>query len=431
VSQQQQHYRTVNGAVVTFCVALLAATCASLPAATLCVNPGGTAGCFSKIKNAVAAASANDTINVAPGTYREDVVIRKSISLIGANRGNTIIDAMGLPNGVYVDGIDDPGLRNVVVSGFTIRNANFEGILVANASSITIWNNYVIQNDRRFNASTATCPGIPDFETAEDFDCGEGIHLTGVYYSTVSHNVSFGNSGGILLSDDTGPTHDNLITENLVRDNPFDCGITLASHPPASITGSASSLGVFHNTVAENTSLRNGLAVFGAGAGIGMFDSVPGAKCYGNVVINNTAVGNGLPGVAMHSHTPGQNLNDNMIVGNYLANNGPDTEDAATPGPTGINVFGVSPVRGTVISQNVIDHEAVEVAVKTPAEVEVHLNNFLDDTIGVDNLGSGLVDATQNWWGCPGGPGAEECASAGGPDVLFNPWLRAPIPKGK
>jgi pectin methylesterase-like acyl-CoA thioesterase len=53
-------------------------------ATTLCVNPGGTAGCFSKIKAAVSAASPNDTIKVAPGTYKEDVIIGKSLSLIGA-----------------------------------------------------------------------------------------------------------------------------------------------------------------------------------------------------------------------------------------------------------------------------------------------------------------------------------------------------------
>jgi hypothetical protein len=39
------------------------------------------------------------------------------------------------------------------------------------------------------------------------------------------------NAGGILLSDDTGATHDNLIIGNIAQNNPFDCGITLASHP--------------------------------------------------------------------------------------------------------------------------------------------------------------------------------------------------------
>jgi hypothetical protein len=33
--------------------------------------------------------------------------------------------------------------------------------------------------------------------------------------------------------------------------------------------------------------------------------------------------------------------------------------------------------------------------------VGIHLNNFLDDTVGVDNLGTGTANATENWWACP------------------------------
>src|ERR1035438_9510258 len=73
----------------------------NLFAATLCVNPGGTGGCFSTISAAVTAASPNDTIKVAVGTYTEDVVIGKALSVVGASRSTTIIDATGLSNGVY------------------------------------------------------------------------------------------------------------------------------------------------------------------------------------------------------------------------------------------------------------------------------------------------------------------------------------------
>src|SRR3974377_2092484 len=85
--------------------ALLAGIAQAAVAATLCVNSGGTKGCFATIGAAVAAASLNDTIQVAPGTYKEDVVIGKSLSMIVANRSNTIIDATGLSKGVYIDGL--------------------------------------------------------------------------------------------------------------------------------------------------------------------------------------------------------------------------------------------------------------------------------------------------------------------------------------
>src|SRR5581483_10766863 len=227
--------------------------------------------------------------------------------------------------------------------------------------------------------------------------------------------------GGILLSDDTGPTHNNLITGNFVANNPFDCGITLASHPPAELTGSKVPLGVFRNTNAGNESTRNGLK--GEGAGIGIFDSIPGTQNYSNVVIGNISTGNKLPGIAMHSHAPGQNLTNNVIAGNRVSGNGPDTDDAATPGPTGINIFGVSPASGTIVSQNIISGESVDIAVKNPAYIDVHLNDLFGRNIGLVNLGTGRVDATENWWGCVKGPSAPACTHISGPNVFFTPWL--------
>jgi parallel beta-helix repeat protein len=287
---------------------------------------------------------------------------------------------------------------------------------------VLVWNNHVLDNDKSLNASSHACPGIPSFETAEGDDCGEGIHLSGVDHSTVGKNLVTGNSGGILLSDDTGATHDNLVTDNDVRLNPFDCGITLASHPPATLTGSATPLGVYHNTVSDNKSVRNGLK--GAGAGTGMFASVPGAQTYGNTVINNKLIGNSQAGVAMHSHTPNQVLDDNLIVGNYISGNHAETGDAVISGPTGINVFGVSPVKGTMILENVIEQEAFDIVVNTPAQVDIHLNAFSGQGVGVDNLGTGSANATENWWGCSKGPQPNACSSAGGPAVNFTPWLK-------
>jgi parallel beta-helix repeat protein len=356
------------------------------------------------------------------------VIIGKSLSLIGKSRGNTIIDATGLANGINIDGLDNPGLNHVLVAGFTVKSADFEGIVVTNASHVTIFQTTVKNNDLSLNAQTATCPGTPAWETAEGFDCGEGIHLSGVAYSVITGNLAYKNAGGILLSDDTGATHHNTVSYNVVHDNPFDCGVTLASHPPATVTGATAPIGVHHNTIFKNNSYRNGLGEAGAGAGVGIFDSVPGAKNYSNVVIGNSLTNNGLPGVAMHSHTPGQNLNNNSIIGNYIAGNHADTDDSATPGPTGINVFGVSPVRGTIIIQNTIENESDDVVTNTPAIVTIHLNNLLGSgKIGVDNIGKGKVDATENWWGCFGGPTKANCSSVSGPDILFTPWLTRPF----
>ncbi len=409
-------------------------------AATLCVNQNPQSGCpYTTIGAAVAAAASGDTINVAPGRYAEDVHIIQPVSLIGAGAQWTIINAKGLSNGIFIDGINGaatitPGantLTSVTVTGFTVQNANFEGILALNASNVTLWSNLVAGNDRALDVANSLCPGIPAFETQEGDDCGEGIHLIAVDHSTIANNTAQNNAGGILLSDETGPTNANVIQQNLARDNVFDCGITLASHMPAPITGSPlpPPFGVFDNTVANNKATGNGTAAPG-GAGVGLYAPGPLNATYGNVVVGNSLTKNGLPGVAIHNHAPTNNikLSDNVVTGNTISGNGPDP-DVPTSVPTGISLLGVSPVTGTLITLNQISDESIDIAISNSpsAGVSVHLNNLVGKQIGVDNLGAGSVDATENWWGCAKGPGARGCTTVSGANVTATPFLTQPV----
>jgi len=70
---------------------------------------------YQNITSAIEHASVNDTIYVYNGTYYENVVLNKSVSLIGENRNAAILDG-DLSTGFHV--ISD----NVNISGFTIRN---------------------------------------------------------------------------------------------------------------------------------------------------------------------------------------------------------------------------------------------------------------------------------------------------------------------
>lgn len=422
------------GAAFTVLCLLFLAGAPGLHGATLCVNPGGTSGCKSTITAALGAASSGDTILVAPGTYKEDVAITKPIALIGSNR-SSIIDATGLANGIFVNGMSAPpkiGISNVTISGFTVRSANFEGILVANATDVLLTGNLVTDNDKSLDISASACPGTPGFETDEGDDCGEGIHLMATYHVSVVDNEVAYNSGGILTSDESGPSQGNLISGNDVHDNPYDCGITFASHPPA--TSAALPYGVTGNTISHNVSEHNGYQVPGAGAGVGIFAPFPGTTNAGNVVIDNDLRDNGATGVAMHNHVaapppgPPVNMNDNVIVGNHISGNGPDNVGVPSSDPTGINVFSMAPVSGTVISQNDIEQESIDVGFNAPSgQMNVHLNNFNDKATGVDNFGAAAIDATENWWNCPQGPGSSQgCATASGTEVTTAPWLTVP-----
>ncbi len=392
----------------------------------LCVAPGGANGCYATIQAAVDAASSGDTISVAAGTYTENVQIQKSLTLQGAGAATTTIDATGLDHGLVVQGV-----TGAVISGFTVQNANLAGVQLTNVSQLLFENNTVQHNDLNLVPAgmNSTCAGAAPFEQE---DCGEGVYLQGVAYSTFAHNLVQNNAGGFLVTDETGPTHDNLITDNLVQNNVYDCGITLPSHPSGfGPNGPLPGYGVYNNTVSHNVATGNGTN--GGGAGTGVFAPTPGTAAYNNTIVGNVLTNNGMGGVALHSHAPDQNLNGNTIVGNTISGNGPD-EDAGTPGTAGIIVFadaagGASPILGTTIVHNNISNEAVGVFVGTnETSVLMRANDLGGTTVGVDNAGTGTADAKANYWGCPGGPGAAGCATTEG-TVLFTPWLKhAPGP---
>jgi len=449
---------------------LLAACAAAIPvifsassvAATLCVNPAGSSGCFKTIQSAVNHAAAGDVISVGPGTYKEGVVIGIPLSLLGAGADQSTIDATGQPNGVLVDGYHHPGLQDVIVAGFTVKNALFEGILAVSATNVVIANNTVSNNDAspglNFTGLPTGCPGQPAYETDETGDCGGAIHLIGVSWSAVSGNLITDNADGLLISDETATSQGNQVNQNKFLNNPLECGIVLASHPPVGSSAPyfAPHHGVIGNTVTNNDSEGNGVAIGGAGVGLFSDGNGPG-RVSENVISHNRLIGNGLGGVTLHTHVgpafgaPADNMNNNTITGNYIAGNLADSFDTATPGRVGININsggGGSPVTGTIIQTNVITDEDVDIAVNTPGTVEIHTNDLLGGKIGVANICAfdkasgfaptavctGAIHAAQNYWGCSGGPnGGAGCSSvpaAFATDVIDSPWLSHSVANG-
>lgn len=443
---------SIRSGLIAVCAISLGTVCHTAAASSLCVNPGGTGGCYSTIQTAVSHASKYDVIHVRPGTYKEFVTIGIPLSILGDGADDTIIDATGLAHGIFVDGFDNPGLRDVTIADLTVRNALFEGILVVSASDIIVRDSHILDNDKssglNFTGAPMGCPGQPGngtYENDETGDCGGALHLIGVANSLISDNLITGNADGVLISDETAESHHNLFTRNTVTDNPLECGIVLASHPPTGHIAPpfAAHFGVDNNTVAGNVSDNNGVQI--GGSGVGLFsDGMGQGRVSGNVIIHNELKHNGLGGVALHTHVgpsfglPADDMSGNQIIDNDIEDNLADQDDTATPGRVGININsggGGSPVLGTVIALNVIHNEDVDVAINTPAYVDVHLNDLLGEKIGVADVCAfdkaqactGTIDATQDWWGCDDGPGHHECSSVSGADITFRPWLHKPV----
>jgi parallel beta-helix repeat protein len=307
---------------------------------------------------AVGQANSGDTVSIAAGTYSESVAVTKRLALVGhhatidAAGKSTMLNGSPYYNGIVVLG---PGAAGTSIRGLTIQNAGLEGIFADMSSDLTIADNTLEHNDA-FGPFHPLCAAQPD-------DCGEALHLQSVTGSTVSGNLVQDNVGGILLTDEEGPTAKNTIAGNTVLDNELDCGITLASHWFQFGSAVAPDVsGVYQNKVFGNASNGNGAA------GIGIFAGPPGAAAWGNIVEGNTAMDNGLPGVAIHSHTAFQNANDNVVINNRLSGNGPDDDNPAADEPTGISVFAdvetiappvlpAAPITRVVVSANRISDE--------------------------------------------------------------------------
>ncbi len=330
---------------------------------------------YSTIQAGLNAAPAWSTVVVCPGSYHEQVVIKKPVSLVGLHaaineRGVTPSLVVNVPHvgklSIFA------GLvilsSNVRVQGFQVTNALGEGILAAGVrgdiSNVTIRHNAVLHND----LGGGVPPASTYFECAPagpvPGDCGEGVHFIAVANSTVNGNLIAHNSGGVLLTDETGPTHNNLIANNIVTRNESDCGITVPGHNPAAVNAKGqpqpSVAGVYDNVIAHNVVTFNGLK--GDGAGVLFANASAGTGSYNNLVIGNFIAGNGLSGVTMHAHTikPGQFelLSGNKIIGNRIGTNNIDGDTLDAPASpkdlktTGVLVFsGGTPVT-VVIAHN-------------------------------------------------------------------------------
>ena len=175
---------------------------------TFSVNQAGTAN---KIQDAVDAAFDGDKINVAAGTYKENIQIDKSLIIKGSGAKCTTVDG-NQAGSTFIIGQANPNV-DVTLSGMTIQDGT--GVLT------TVGPQNYLAGGGIWNAGTLALNGISIVDNTAQF--GGGIYNNGIVNmnqgSSIASNTA-GNGGGIfnegtlnlnniLINDNTASTDSN------------------------------------------------------------------------------------------------------------------------------------------------------------------------------------------------------------------------------
>jgi hypothetical protein len=420
------------------------------------------------IQHAIEVACAGDTINVAAGTYKENIVVDKGVTLAGAGQGSTIVQpALSNPNPctgsslcggaasniilVQADGVtihdftldgDNPNLTSDIVrdgADLDARNGIITNYYVANFHDLEVYNT-TIQNIylRGVYSSSASSGNTFNFHDNIIHNVQGDYYSIGMFAFAASgsmarNTVSDANdaisanwSGGIQFLNNTitnsgsGVHTDNaggfgtipadLIQGNIVSDcAPYGFGVwVFAPYVAPTVQG---------NTI---TNCAVGLAAAGSGAPVTTVfqdNVVDGAHSAGSTGVYVTTSEFGYGAVNVNATFTGNQVINNTD-GFFLQD-----KTCSVSSTQGCNGDGDCPAGETClvgtsvtlnVSCNLISGNGTGILTEnlsSPASVAISSSSIVDNGVGADGtaIASGNINATGNWWGCAAGPGGYGC----------------------
>ena len=192
---------------------------------------------YPTIQEAINVATEGDTIFVRSGLYRENLIVNKTVLLVGENCKSTIIDGQQRGDVILITS------SNVTVTNFKVINSSLQhcGIRLSAVQECAVSNCNISQNHF-------------------------GILLYSSSSNTILNNSIMGNWEGIILDNSA----DNFICKNQITKN-MDCGIYLYSSANNTLRNNwlTSNLGggilIFSspNSILKNNSISGSFANFG------------------------------------------------------------------------------------------------------------------------------------------------------------------------
>jgi len=336
---------------------------------------------YDNIQDAVDAAGMGDIIYVYNGTYNEHVTISESLTLLGQNESNVIIDGGGSGDCVQISSSD------VAINGFTITNASRYGI-------------YASSSDLSIEHVTITGNG------------NYGIYFNSGKSFTLRDSTIDGNGGGINYNgyaSGDAVVEDNTITNNIG----YGMAINLAEGKSATVR---------NNKVDNNAgSSSDGIYIYIAGTGgLMTIENNPVTKSgrrgiylrgvrSGSTIANFTVQGSGFEGIyTVSSDVKIENvtITDNGGYGIYFqSGKGFTLRDSTIDGNGGGITYYHRATGDAVVEDNIITNNVghgVYIALTEGKSATVR-NNKIDNNAGgssdgicVDIAGTGGVMTIEN-----------------------------------
>lgn len=346
-------------------------------------------GAYATIQSAINAAVSGDIINVAAGTYTEDLTIpvgKTGLEIVGAGSGSTIIQGVDRVLSTSFP-LADPNIdisgNGTKIHGFTIQNPSwlnnyYSSGMVIGATNVEIYNNAF---------KVAGSDDLNDVSQGLQTVFNVDISGLNIHNNTFTHlAASVAGYEGIYVNKNSGV---GTIT---ITNNTFSGEILRA------ITTEASSTTISNNSII--TSLAPGFP--GGWQGI----NVTYANGLGTVstisVTGNTVKGTGSGGF-QYGVSVGAAANNNILTAISITNNTIQGNE-----------------RGIRVREDA-------------GQVTATSNNLSTNTVyGIDNTDAGTMTATNNWWGSASGPSGvgPGTGTAVTANVTYDPWFGKNVSPG-
>ncbi len=230
-------------------------------------------GTYATIQAAIAAAVNGDVVNVAAGTYNENVVVNKEITLQGAGATTIIAPAAGL--GVVVSA------NNVTLQNFLVTGATNHGVYAGTVSNLTITNitasangtgnkrsGVALQNVTGTTVLTGITATNNEGHGLEIGNGSAGVQVVGGTFSGNGVAADYTTGAGILVYADAGKsTNGTVIRGTLTANNNKIAGIYVtAASGATSLSGTRIGM-LADNSNSGTVTLNNNWSTNGTDSG--------------------------------------------------------------------------------------------------------------------------------------------------------------------